>query len=267
MAGWTELQQAFETASGRDLGVFFTQWLDRTGLPQISLDGAHVTDAPEGYTVTVKMGQRDDVFELDVPIRIETVSGTIRRNAPFESRAGSFAFHVADQPLSVSVDPNFDVLRALSDGELPPTVRDVLRSENIALVVAQHAEASADALIPQLLGNPNKLQRTAIDETLPSASAFVAIGMTEEILKLRADHFESEAPSAARKGDVRAWVEVDEKDIGWLFISADDLQGMATRLSALRYYANQSFVWIDAGARPSSGRWPVAKSPMQVLFE
>ena len=37
-ASWDDLLQAFEQASGRELGVFFTQWIERTGAPSVTVE-------------------------------------------------------------------------------------------------------------------------------------------------------------------------------------------------------------------------------------
>ena len=267
VAGWADIQHAFETVSGRDLDAFFAQWLDRTGLPQLSLDSAGAKNTPEGYTVALQLSQHGDVFALEVPVRIETVSGTTRETVPFDRSTETFEFQLEDQPLSVAVDPDFDILRTLANGELPPTVRDVLRAETTAVVVGEGARGSADNLLPQLLRNADEVQRIEISATLQPADAFIAIGATEEILELRADHVAGDAPSVAQKGAVRAWVETDNSDTRWLFISSDNVDRIADELSALRYYADKSFVSLEEGSKLSSGRWPVENSPMQVSLE
>ncbi|WP_137701650.1 M1 family metallopeptidase [Marimonas lutisalis] len=267
VADWTDIQQAFETVSGRDLGAFFAQWLDQQGLPRLSLDGASVKAAGDGYTVEAQLSQSGVCFSLEVPILIETVSGDINKKVLFDCTSENFEFNLADQPLSISVDPDFDVLRKLVDGELAPTVRDVLRAETIVAIVGEEAEGSADSLLPQLLRNAEELRRVKNGVALPSADAFIAIGATDEVTELRAGHFEGDAPSVARKGAVRAWVEKDGNASFWLFISADDVDDIADDLSALRYYTNQSFITREPGVRPSGGRWPVENSPMQISLK
>lgn len=266
-ARWTDIQYAFETVSDRDLGAYFEQWLDRKGLPEISLDGASVKETANGYSVAVQLSQSGDIFAVEFPILVETVSSEIREAIFFSGTSETFAFNLSDQPLSVSVDPDFDALRILADGELPSTIRDILRAEATVVVVGEGAENSADSLLSQLLRNSEKLQRVETGVPLPPADAVIAIGVTDEIVALRAEYFHGPPPSIAKKDAVRAWAETDDQDTDWLFISSDDLGAISDELSALRYYANQSFVSLKADARPSMGRWPVENSPMKLSLK
>ena len=103
--------------------------------------------------------------------------------------------------------------------------------------------------------------------TLPDAGAFAATGTTAEIAALRPRPLDGPAPCVASKGDARASVERDADGRPWLFASADDLAGPRDSLLSLRYYANQSFISVGKGARPTSGRWPVTDSAMRRVLE
>ncbi len=256
-AAWSDIQRAFETESDRDLAPFFKQWLDRTGLPHLLLDDAFFEKVDDGFAVSVTVSQKGDPFSIEIPILIETTSGTLQEIVQLDQRTSIFNFSVLDEPTSVSLDPNFETLRLLVEGELPLTIRDVLRAPEVSMVVAEGANEAAKKLTGHLFRDPQDIASIDANMALPAVDALIAVGRTDQIIELRAQYFASVAPAVATQGGVRAWVEMDAKDRLWLFSSSDELSTLAEALSTLRYYASGSFLMIEPDARPETGRWPV----------
>ena len=72
VAAWSDLRAAFEAEAKRPLDVFFRQWLERTGAPQLALRGAGRT--PDG-AVQFTLTQSAPAYDLAVPVVIETADG------------------------------------------------------------------------------------------------------------------------------------------------------------------------------------------------
>jgi len=214
--------------------------------------------------VSVELRQEPPFYELDLPVVVETETGPVRRTVRLGDASTTAEILVDGRPLSVAVDPDFDVARQLLEGELPPVLRDVARAGSHALVVGGGASDAATAIADALLRETADLPRVALEGEPPEAEALLAVGETGEIAAFRTARLPGAAPGVARQGDSRAWVERDGAGRIWLFASADRAGALAEDLASLRYYGGQSFVVSDGGPRPRSGRWPVEDSPMRI---
>ena len=106
-ASTDEFRQVMEQASGTDLREFFTQWLNRSGVPKI--DGTWQYDAAaKRVTVALAQTAAGDPFRLPLEIGIVTTPGALPRieKAELTGRTGTFMFASDAAPVSVTLDPN-----------------------------------------------------------------------------------------------------------------------------------------------------------------
>ncbi len=265
VAGWADLQTALEAASGEDLEPFFSQWLDRTGLPEVRPLSAEATPTGDGFLVALTLAQEGDVYDVSVPITVETEDGAVVETLRLDASAEIFEIEVDARPLSIAADPDFDVARRLLKGELPATLRDALRAGTPALMLGEGAAAAGKEMARTLF--EGDLPGKPLAAPPPHSDIVVAVGGTDEIASFQERRLGGRAPDVARAGDSRAWAEQDGSGRIWLFVSANDLSTLGERLPALRYYGNQSFVIFADGAAPESGRWPVEASPMRLSLQ
>ena len=87
-ASWADVRAAFDEASGRDLGWFFAQWLERAGEPRIALAAAR--PLADGSGVTLTLTQDAPAYRLSVPVRIETEEGPVETQAILEGATQTF---------------------------------------------------------------------------------------------------------------------------------------------------------------------------------
>jgi aminopeptidase N len=131
-AGYAELQQAFEQASGIDLGGFFTAWTGQTGAPHLRLSEVSVLDDPTGYRLVGRLEQTQagDPFPLKAPLAIALADGTVQEaGVAMDGRRTDFDLALPATPVRVSVDPGFDLFRTLADGESPVTLSRVFGAD------------------------------------------------------------------------------------------------------------------------------------------
>ncbi|HSQ06762.1 MAG TPA: M1 family aminopeptidase [Chromatiaceae bacterium] len=131
-AGYAELRQAFEHASGRDLGDFFAAWTGQTGAPRLRLSQVSVQDGAAGPRLTGRLEQTQPgaPYPLEVPIRIELADGTVREDRiPLTDREAAFDLTLTARPVRVSIDPGFDLFRILAEGESPVTLSQVFGAD------------------------------------------------------------------------------------------------------------------------------------------
>jgi aminopeptidase N len=103
-----DFRRAMETASGRDLGVFFTQWLTRGGLPSADVTWSY---EPGAVVISVSQTQREDPWVMDLPVEITLPTGAPRREVlALRDRQHTFRFAAEGAPRTVTVDPDHWVL-------------------------------------------------------------------------------------------------------------------------------------------------------------
>ncbi len=266
VAGWPDLQAAFEDASAAPLDRFFAQWLDRGGLPRVRPLGARATTREGRAAVSVALQQNAPFYELDLPVVVETEAGPVTEIVRLDGASTTAEIAVPAPAVSVAVDPDFDVARELLAGELPLTLRDVVRAGSHAVLAGRSASGPATAIAGALLRGSADLTRAPLEGQTPDADAVIAVGETDEVAAFRTARLPGKTPRIARQGDSRAWVERDADGRIWLFASADRVSALTEELASLRYYGGQSFVVVDGEARPRSGRWPVEDSPMRIAL-
>ena len=261
-AAWPDLQAAFEEASGVPLHSFFAQWLDRAGLPEISVAEVHVDAAGGQHVLTLTLAQAEPAFVLDVPIVVETEAGRTEVRMPLAGTEATSRVPLPARPTAVQVDPDYHVLRRLPRGELPDSFREAFLTATATLVLPDDsgpADGAAD-LAARLAPGAGDADPSAPGD---STGAVLAVGGTVDIAALRDARIGGEAPAIATNGASRAWVERDADDRLWMFVSADDTGDLGS-LSALRYFGAFSYVAFDGGRPIETGSWPVADNPLRM---
>jgi aminopeptidase N len=106
-ASTAELRAVFEQASGKPLDWFFTQWLNRPGVPTI--EGSWRYDAArKAIEITLAQSQADAPFRVKVDVGIVSKPGALPTIATVEL-SGKQATHsvpVDAAPASVTIDPD-----------------------------------------------------------------------------------------------------------------------------------------------------------------
>ncbi|MBY0495718.1 MAG: M1 family peptidase [Cyanobacteria bacterium] len=110
-ASTADLRAIFEQASGRQLEWFFTQWLNRPGVPRIEGSWRYDT-ARRVVEVTLTQSQATPAFHVKVDVGIVTQAGDLPRVQAFDMAAkqGTFTFPVDAAPAGVVLDPNTNLL-------------------------------------------------------------------------------------------------------------------------------------------------------------
>jgi len=120
VAGYPQLRSAFETASGRDLGTYFTAWTTRTGAPRLALSEVRSEPFANGYRVSgrVAQTQRQAPYPFAVPVVVHLTDGAPRQTlVTLTGRDTDFTIELPAAPLRVALDPEFDSFRTLEAGE------------------------------------------------------------------------------------------------------------------------------------------------------
>jgi aminopeptidase N len=255
VATWDELQAAFSEAAGEDLSGFFQAWLQRPGLPELALHDVQRRRDADGWEIrgVLEQVQDADPWPLAVPLVVETGNGPVRHTVSMRERRAAFAVRVADPPAAIAADPDYDVLRRLTDA--PPILRRVTLDPDTRLVTTRPGLEGAG---PAVLGRrPQPAEAFAPDLPL------LLVGETGEVAEWLAAQGVPDAPEAmARRGHARVWTVPGTR---LLVLSADDMEGLRNLVGVLRHHGHRSYLVQAAdGSSVEVGVWESAEDPLRI---
>ncbi len=262
-AGWSDLRVVFEQASGRDLGPFFTQWVERSGAPVLHLSDASV----KGDHLAVTLRQDQPLYALSVPVIVETSTGSQRHVARLEGPEVRVSLPFTGVLKSVAIDPDYDLFRRLAPGEAPLALRDVTLDTNANVVIADKtdAEETGYKLAKRLMDRQTPVvESVATDPTKP----LVLIGTSEAVEPLLRTHRLGGAPDAlAGRGTARVWTTRTPSGKPALVVEAESDDALAALLTPLPHYGRQSWLVFEGPKLIDRGVWPAGDSPLRRRFE
>jgi len=106
VASTADLRRAMEEVSGQDLGWFFTQWLTRSGVPQVSGSWRYDSAAKQ-VVMTVRQTQAGDPFRfaLGVGMSVGSAAAPVIRQVQVAGRESTFRIPADAEPAAVVLDP------------------------------------------------------------------------------------------------------------------------------------------------------------------
>jgi hypothetical protein len=257
VATWEDLQAAFSEAAGEDLSGFFEAWLQRPGLPELALHDVQRRHDGNGWEIrgVLEQVQDGEPWPLAVPLVVETGGGPVRHTVSMRERRAAFAVRVADPPAAIAADPDYDVLRRLSDA--PPIVRGVTLDPDTRLVTTR---PGLEGVGPAVLGRrPQQAEAFAPDVPM------LLVGETGEVIDWLAAQGVPDAPEAmARRGHARVWTVPGTR---LLVLSADDMDGLRNLVGALRHHGHRSYlVQAVDGRSMEIGVWEATEDPLRIVL-
>jgi hypothetical protein len=151
-ASYGDIRAAFESVSGKDLKAFFEQWVDRTGAPELSISNVSAKKEKAGYRLkfTLSQLQKEDLFVLNVPIAVSFASKVEMNKVAMSQKKQAFELVVAEEPLLVQVDPQFQLFRRLHYNEIPPSLSKIFGAEELLIVLPSKAKADQRSYYKEL---------------------------------------------------------------------------------------------------------------------
>jgi hypothetical protein len=153
-ASWQDFQRVFERNGRVSLNGFFRQWVYDRGAPKLALAEVKATAEGRTWMVSGKILQKGSVFDLQVPVLLETESSRLRKVLAVTDAQTPFTLQSETPPKTLVIDPDADLMRRLYPEEIPPSVNSLKGSESVLVVVAEgiptEAVVAADILIGSL---------------------------------------------------------------------------------------------------------------------
>ena len=265
VASWTDLQRAFETVSGRDLRVFFRQWLTRPGAPVVRIAEAVRTYSDSSHRVTITLEQSAPTYQLRVPIGLRTEEGEEVRMLDLEQKRQTFTLEVPARPIEVTLDPGLRLFRQLMPQEAPPILRQVMVDETVVSVLLPEtgeAYAAAELLATKLQNRSPRIISSA--NALPTVSVLV-IGLHDQIDAWLARRQLPVRPGIVQgKGSAQAWTVSRPGGAVVTLVSARDVTALTALARPLPHYGRQSYVVFEGAKMIERGIWPMRMQVMKI---
>jgi len=265
IASWDDLRAAFERTSQRDLKGFFTQWLDRAGVPYLRLESARAVQDADGWRVDFTLSQDRPVYPLRIPMAVGTGPDQQMHWVELDRERATFSVRTSQPPGSITLDPDARLLRRLTEGEAPPILRRVMLDPTTVTVLAG-ATGAGEALARRVVEHPLQVRSTGMP--LPAAPLLL-VGLERDVNRYLARHGLPPRPAelAATPDRATAWVWTATRATGEpvTVVSARDAKALAALGRPLPHYGRQSWLVFEGGTATARGTWP--SRPQSVRFD
>lgn len=277
-ASWDDLSEAIGSAAGRDMGPFFRRWIGSAGAPFLSLSGVRAERDGKGWKVAGGVRQEKPVFDLKVPVRLETAGAPVDILLPMKGEEETFTIASNDRPKSLLLDPDVDIFRRLHPAEIPPTVNGIRGSGGLAVVVAKgfpQATAEAARILLTAMGrerlpllreedtSPEALaDRDVLYFGLPSGRGYLPAALPRE-LALAPGKFTLNGTEFAAPGDALFAVLPHPSAAGRVAAVFLPLSPEAANAAGRKipHYGKYSYLAFSGGNNRDKGTWVAADSP------
>ena len=293
-AAFGDLRRSFEQTSGKLLGDYFKQWVNRSGAPALVLDSAKILKTgSESYRLAFRLSQTQpgEAYMLQVPVAV-TLEGRKQAHQSFvkmTQKQQQFEITLTARPLRLDIDPEFDLFRRLALEETPPAFTQLFGSNKLLVVLPRAvtpAMKKAWRRFADDLGRmgPERVTVKWDDElkSLPEDRAIVLLGwenrhietMTTALslngAQLKADSLTIGKTSIPRDNHAVALVTrySSGKQLPRAFIAADLLESLPGLGRKLPHYHKYSYLAFSGGEPENriKGRWQVDRSPLTAMF-
>jgi len=288
VASYSDLQAAFEAASGLDLQQDFDQWVARVGAPVLQVRDVRVEEAAGGYRLSARLeqSQAGPAYRLQVPVAVQLEGrvDALRDELSMDEKSVEISLTFDMRPLRFAVDPEFDLFRRLGAAEIPPALGELFGSNEALFVLPA---AAPDALREAYRGLASRLgAASVVTDTklaaLPSGRPVWILGWENRYRATLAQRVLAEGVTFKPQG-VRIDGELRPRDgectvlvarlsggdsapLAW--IGCENLQAFAGLARKLPHYGKYGYLSFT-GSEPGNvlkGQWRVSESPLNVTL-
>lgn len=291
IADFGAVQRTFSASSGQSLAAFFSQWVERSGAPQLQVSSVHAERHGSGYRLTARIEQTQAgpayTLQLPVAVHMEGMAQARQQVISIKARSEQLLLDLPARPLWLDIDPEFDIFRRLHRNEIPPAVSQAIGAGSVLLVLPGQAEARMRDAYRSLASSWQADKPTRVEvkfdtdlQELPEDRAVWLFGWNNRFRTrlgpaLQAYDF-ADSGTSVRIGDMTLipgehslvvlgrHPQQPEHALGWLAADTPDaLPGLGRKLPHYGRYSYLAFT----GKSPDNvlkGQWPVVDSPLSV---
>jgi len=270
----SHFQKLAEDIYGEPLDWFFKQWINSTERPRLKLEKVAVRKDKEGWLVHGRLVQSGDtIFRLPIEVAIDTKNGREKQKLWVEAKATDFDFYMLNEPQSLVVDPDYEVLKIQTMPSRFLWFRNAYHNYIIiygTLAEAKANKTAAERFNSDYLGSGSEIIKadTDVNEVDLKTKCVFLIGRpeTNKVAQQFKDSFPIKFDGAKftwlgitynKPTQGVAQVIDNTQDGGWLMIMYAGLSPEATlKLCDLELYdADCSYVIFDGDKQTNKGDW------------
>jgi len=285
-ASWKDLLAILLPQTNESMESFYDEWIARAGAPTLTLGDVSLIPAKEsGWQLTYTLQQDQPVYSLTVPVRAtfgerepETWQVDLSGTACTESRSFD------RQPLTLEVDPDFDLFRKLHREEVPSALSQLFGADSLAMVVCEETPKEIQDIYNELTSLSAKSKPTGrfSDSSispgdLRHTSAWImgapwwltqARHLLPSELQLTADGFTigGQAYRLATHTLVLAVSNPDSPNHAIGLLIGGDATGTKSIWRKLPHYGKYSYLVFEGSKNVAKGSWQVTSSPLKTLL-
>ncbi len=198
-ATWGDIEAVFEHQYGKNLGWFFSQWLDRKGVPAFMVGNQEAPVLNGVPQVSFELAQEGLPYRLTLPVT--AVMGTKEKTEDLQVNKPLHTFRVLSdkktgegRPSSLVIDGNYDVMRRLMPDEFAPSIARLLGSQKRILVYSAQDKDKYSSLIDAFAGEGFTVKEEKdLKESGMEDSSFLVLGFDSPVVKRLFGRMESPA--------------------------------------------------------------------------
>ena len=277
VASWKDLEEAFTQTSSEDLSWYFDQWVNRTGLPDISLETAWAERRGDRHAAVFTLRQGEPPFTLDVPVVITTETGSIETTVRLAGAEKTFSVESDTRVISLAVDPDFNIFRKLYIEEIPMTIGGAFANDTGTIIIGNLEEPQTRHSlfgISQSIG----VEGETIDEATEgevdlTGPHFWFLGRGDALNGILSETelalAEGKATIAGSEFDIAGRTIIctlrnprDEASAIAVIVS-EDMESLATVVRKLPHYGPNSYLIFEGDKVVERGVWEAKDSPLR----
>ncbi|OYT15743.1 MAG: hypothetical protein B7C24_11430 [Bacteroidetes bacterium 4572_77] len=289
-ASYADIRKAMEEVSGTNLEAFFTQWVTRTGAPEIGIKEISQDKYNNQYriNITLEQVQNSPAFDLNIPIHVATKSGTQAFVFQMNTKEQSYQLNLKEKPLKLVVDPQYDVFRILNPAEVPPTLSHIWASDNNIIVLPWDAPQKDmyKQFAQQWKDTDNDNFEIVWDKDLkesPQETTAWIIGFENKFapqiqqyleeynsgFNTDSLHFEKKDIIKQQHSFVATFSKKNDINKQDIWIAFDNPKAIDGLIRKLPHYGKYSYLAFqgDEPTNMAKGQWPLLSSPLIKVFD
>jgi hypothetical protein len=292
-ASFADIKSAFESVTGNNYGSFFDQWINKKGAAILQISDTRVIKEDGVYKISFRLiqSQKNNIYHLSVPVAIhlEGENEAKIEKLTMNKKEEQFNFVYKRRPLTIDVDPEFDVFRRLDRNEIPPALSQIFGSEKITIILPAKEQKSQLSAYEELAKNwantePDKIEIVMDDalDVLPSDRAVWLFGnmnkfkdvmieaLSDYNVMISEEQFQigKSIVSPSKNSIILAARNPKNPELVLTWLNAENSEAMPGLGRKLPHYGKYSYLAFE-GDEPTNilkGQWPAVKSPMSAMI-
>ena len=146
---WDEIKKAFTPTQieKHRLEQFFDNWTNKKGTPSLKIGDPLIVFRDGLYTLALDIEQEQDgdPFIVNLPVRVLRADGEDRIVITVDKKNVHYEKNFSDRPLQIVIDEEYDIMRRLTEAEIPPVISAFTgRKESVVFVPPDYRDEYKD---------------------------------------------------------------------------------------------------------------------------